>query len=57
MKILITGVYGFVGSNLVAALSKENIIYGLDIISPVKKISHDKNSYHWHPRFCGVEYG
>ena len=37
MKILITGVHGFVGSNLVKALSKENTIYGLDIISPVKE--------------------
>lgn len=36
MKILITGVHGFVGSNLVKALSKDNIIYGLDIIDPVK---------------------
>ncbi len=36
MRILITGVHGFVGSNLVAALYKENIIYGLDIISPAK---------------------
>ena len=32
MKILITGVHGFVGTNLVKALSKEHIIYGLDII-------------------------
>lgn len=37
MKILITGVHGFVGSNLVKALSKENTIYGLDIISPQKE--------------------
>lgn len=37
MKILITGVHGFVGSNLVKSLSKEHIIYGLDIISPVKE--------------------
>ena len=37
MKILITGVHGFVGSNLVKALSKENTIYGLDIISPLKE--------------------
>lgn len=37
MKILITGVHGFVGSNLVKALSKEHIIYGLDIISPIKE--------------------
>lgn len=36
MKILITGVHGFVGSNLVEALRKEHTIYGLDIISPVK---------------------
>jgi len=36
MKILITGVHGFVGSNLVKALSKEHTIYGLDIISPPK---------------------
>ena len=34
MKILITGVHGFVGSNLVAYLAKENEIYGLDIIAP-----------------------
>ena len=37
MKILITGVHGFVGSNLVQALSKEHTIYGLDIISPTKE--------------------
>ena len=36
MKILITGVHGFVGSNLVKALSKEHVIYGLDIVSPQK---------------------
>ena len=37
MKILITGIHGFVGSNLVIALSKEHTIYGLDIISPIKE--------------------
>lgn len=37
MKILITGVHGFVGSNLVKTLSKEHTIYGLDIISPTKE--------------------
>lgn len=37
MRILITGVHGFVGSNLVGALSKEHTIYGLDIISPIKE--------------------
>ena len=36
MKILITGVHGFVGSNLVEALKKEHTIYGLDIINPAK---------------------
>lgn len=36
MIILITGVHGFVGTNLVNYLSKDNIIYGLDIISPTK---------------------
>jgi nucleoside-diphosphate-sugar epimerase len=36
MKILITGVHGFVGSNLVASLSKQHEIYGLDIIAPEK---------------------
>ena len=37
MKILITGVHGFVGSNLVKALMKEHTIYGLDIVSPNKE--------------------
>ncbi len=37
MKILITGVHGFVGSNLVKVLSKDNTIYGLDIVSPTKE--------------------
>ena len=37
MKILITGVHGFVGSNLVEALKKEHTIYGLDIINPTKE--------------------
>ncbi len=33
MNILITGIHGFVGSNLVSALKGENSIYGLDIVS------------------------
>ena len=37
MKILITGIHGFVGSNLVTALSKDNDLYGLDIIAPTKE--------------------
>ena len=34
MKILITGINGFVGSNLVQDLKNEHILYGLDIITP-----------------------
>jgi nucleoside-diphosphate-sugar epimerase len=34
MNILITGVHGFIGSNLVLALKDHHFIYGLDIISP-----------------------
>lgn len=37
MKILITGVHGFVGTNLVKALSGTNTIYGLDIVAPQKE--------------------
>ena len=37
MKILITGIHGFVGSNLVTYLAKDNEIYGLDIVSPEKE--------------------
>ena len=37
MRVLITGVHGFVGSNLVKALAKDNTIYGLDIIDPIKE--------------------
>ena len=37
MNILITGIHGFVGSNLVTALKSKHIIYGLDIISPQKE--------------------
>ena len=36
MRILITGVHGFVGGNLVKALKKDNEIYGLDIVAPEK---------------------
>lgn len=36
MNILITGVHGFVGSNLVNSLKGHHRIYGLDIISPEK---------------------
>lgn len=37
MKMLITGVHGFVGSNLVDYLAGDNEIYGLDIIAPERK--------------------
>ena len=37
MKILITGIHGFVGGNLVKTLKAENEIYGLDIINPEKE--------------------
>lgn len=37
MKILITGVHGFIGSHLVESLSKDHTIYGLDIIFPKKE--------------------
>ncbi len=37
MNILITGIHGFVGSNLVLALKEGHTIYGLDIISPEKE--------------------
>lgn len=37
MNILITGIHGFVGSNLVAALCEHHTLYGLDIIFPEKK--------------------
>ena len=37
MKILITGVHGFVGSNLVSYLAPGNEIYGLDIVAPDKE--------------------
>ena len=36
MKILITGIHGFVGSNLVKSLKNDHIIYGLDIVNPQK---------------------
>lgn len=37
MRILITGIHGFVGSNLVASLKGEHTIYGLDIQTPQKE--------------------
>lgn len=37
MHILITGIHGFVGSNLVMALKERHALYGLDIIAPEKE--------------------
>ena len=37
MQILITGLHGFVGTNLVKALAPEHTIYGVDIIAPEKE--------------------
>lgn len=37
MNILVTGIHGFVGSNLVVALRKQHNLYGLDIVTPEKK--------------------
>ena len=34
MRILITGVHGFVGANLVEYLKADKLIYGLDIVNP-----------------------
>lgn len=45
MNILITGVHGFVGSNLVKYLSGKNTIYGLDIIAPENE--GVVNTYSW----------
>lgn len=36
MNILITGIHGFVGSNLVNALKRHHTIFGLDIVAPAK---------------------
>ena len=52
MKILITGVHGFVGSNLVKSLAKEHTIYGLDIIAPEKE--GVVKTYSWDDLDAGV---
>ncbi len=36
MRILITGIHGYIGSNLVITLKDYHIIYGVDIVSPQK---------------------
>lgn len=37
MNILITGIHGFVGSNLVSYLKDTCTIYGSDIVAPAKR--------------------
>jgi len=45
MNILITGIHGFVGSNLVATLKYHHTIYGLDIVFTDK--DGVKKTYSW----------
>jgi len=45
MQVLITGIHGFVGSNLTARLKHHHTIYGLDIVSPQKE--GVQNTYGW----------
>lgn len=52
MKILITGVHGFVGSNLVNDLGKNHAIYGLDIIAPEKQ--GVVKTYSWEDLEAGI---
>jgi nucleoside-diphosphate-sugar epimerase len=52
MKLLITGIHGFVGSNLVAALGYKFEIYGLDIVAPEK--NGVKKTYSWNDLDNGV---
>ena len=37
MNILITGIHGFVGTNLTKALMTEHTLYGLDLVAPEKE--------------------
>ena len=45
MRILITGIHGFVGTNLVKELSRKHSIFGLDIVNPIKE--GIKFTYKW----------
>ena len=46
MNILITGIHGFVGSNLVSVFGGRHTIYGLDIVFPEKE--GVIKTYSWH---------
>ena len=50
MNILITGIHGFVGNNLVAVLKQQHTIYGLDIIFPEK--DGVLKTYDWNELDC-----
>lgn len=52
MKILITGIHGFAGSNLVKYLSMDNTIYGLDIVDPKKE--GVAKTYNWDDLDAGI---
>lgn len=45
MNLLITGIHGFVGSNLLTSLKNHHTIYGLDIVSPQK--NWQSKTYGW----------
>lgn len=45
MDILITGIHGFVGTNLVCTLKNQHTIYGLDIVTPYKE--GVKQTFRW----------
>ncbi|MDD2613212.1 MAG: NAD-dependent epimerase/dehydratase family protein [Bacteroidales bacterium] len=45
MNILITGLHGFVGSNLMNALKDQHLIYGIDVISP--EVNGVVKTYSW----------
>lgn len=41
MKILITGIHGFVGSNIVESVKNKHLLYGLDIVTlPLDGVEH-----------------
>ena len=47
MNILITGIHGFVGTNLVSCLKQHHSIYGLDIVSPQKDGKSNERVKEW----------
>ena len=47
MNNLITGIHGFVGTNLVSGLNQHHTIYGLDIVSPQKDGKSNERIKEW----------